>query len=263
MVRIDKFYNSLRTWLFKGTGWIPEDHRLSPCILLADLEIVFEMLDSMAQRIHYLRRRSELAENMNIVGDEIDFIGFYLTTGFNIGLSEFSNDVFVITDMSKAIDKYCMARAEGIERAKPQLRLTKRWKETLQAIENRRFNGWTDMVCILLNCSYEDQQETEKKFTKVIRKIHRAYTDPKHLSSVIIIPHERRTDALVFYGFKEVEKETRHDIMYHLATQAFEQKHIQKCLVIGMNIDNSKGPYSTLICFFRNDPSCRVDFDVR
>lgn len=249
--------------LFKGTGWIPENHRLSPCILIADLEIVFEMLDSMAQRIHYLRRRSELAENMNIVGDEIDFIGFYLTTGFNIGPAEFSNDGLVITSMSKAVDEYCMARAEGIARVKPQLRLTNRWTEILQAIENRRFSGWTDMVCILLNCSYEDQQKTDKMFTKVSKNIHRTYTDPKHLSSVVVIPHERRTDALVFYGFKEVEKERRHDIMYDLASQTFEQKHIQKCLVIGMNIDNSKGPYSTLICFFRDDPSCRVDFDVR
>lgn len=249
--------------LFKGTGWIPEDHRLSPCILLSDLEIVFEMLDSMAQRIHYLRRRSELAENMNVVGDEIDFIGFFLTTGFNIGLAEFSNDSLVITSMSKAVDEYCMVRAEGIERVKPQLRLTNRWTETLQAIENRRFSGWTDMVCILLNCSYKDQQKAEKMFTKVIRKIHRTYTDPNHLSSVVIIPHERRTDALVFCGFKEVEKERRHDIMHDLASQTFEQKHIQKCLVIGMNIDNSKGPYSTLICFFRDDPSSRVDFEVR
>ncbi len=221
------------------------------------------MLDSMAQRIHYLRRRSELAENMNIVGDEIDFIGFYLTTGFNIGPAEFSNDGLVITSMSKAVDEYCMARAEGIARVKPQLRLTNRWAEILQAIENRRFSGWTDMVCILLNCSHEDQQKTDKMFMKVSKNIHRTYTDPKHLSSVVVIPHERRTDALVFYGFKEVLKERRHDIMYDLASQTFEQKHIQKCLVIGMNIDNSKGPYSTLICFFRDDPSCRVDFDVR
>ena len=249
--------------LLKGTGWIPENHRLAPCILLADLEIVFDMLDSMAQRIHYLRRRSELAENMNIVGDELDFIGFYLTTGFNIGPAEFSKDGLVITGMSKAVDEYCMARAEGIAGKKPELRMTSRWIGILEAIEKRQFKGWTDMVCILLNCSHEDQEKAEKMFTKVSRNIHRTYTDPKHLSSVVHIPHERRTDALVFYGFKEVEKERRYDIMHDLASQTFEQKHIQKCLVIGINIDNSNRPYSTLICFFRDDPSYRTDFDVR
>lgn len=249
--------------LLKGTGWIPENHRLAPCILLADMEIVFDMLDSMAQRIHYLRRRSELAENMDIVGDEIDFIGFYLTTGFNIGPAEFSKDSLVITGMSKAVDEYCMARAEGIAGKKPELRIKSRWIGILEAIEKRQFKGWTDMVCILLNCSYEDQEKAEKMFTRVSRNIHKTYTGPKHLSSVVLIPHERRADAIVFYCFKEAEKERRHDIMYDLASQTFEQKHIQKCLVIGINIDNSNQPYSTLICFFRDDSSYRTDFYVR
>ncbi|MCI5164546.1 MAG: NERD domain-containing protein [Candidatus Electrothrix sp. GM3_4] len=249
--------------LFKDIGWIPENHRLAPCILLADLKNVFELLDSMPQRIHYLRRRSELNENIAIFGDETDFIGFYLTTGFNIGTTEFSNKHLIITGMSKAVDEYCMARAEGIERIKPQLSLTSRWENILQAIENRRSNGWTDMACILLNCSYEDQQNSDKMFTEISRDIHRTHTAPKHLSSVILIPHEHRTDALVFYGFKEVEKEGRYDIMHDLASQTFEQKHIQKCLVIGINIANSKQPYSTLICFFKDARSCRTDFDVR
>lgn len=250
--------------LFEGTGWIPEEHRLAPCILLADLEVVFDILDSIAQRIHYLRRRAELVEkNIDIVGDEIDFVGFYLETGFNIGLTEFGKEDLVLTEMSGTVDEYCMARAEGIARKKPALRLTGWWRAILQAIEKRRFDGWTDMVCILLSCSYEDQQNAETMFADLRRSVHRTYTDPKHLSSVIIMPHEHRADALAFYAFKEVEKDRRRDVMHDLSFQAFEQEHIQRCLVIGVNIDRPVQPYSTLICFFRNDPTTRSDFDVR
>lgn len=249
--------------LLEGTGWIPEGHRLSPCILLADLELVFDMLDSIGQRIHYLRRRSELVEHMNIVGDEIDFVGFYLATGFNIGLMEFGEESLLLTEMSKTVDEYCITRAEGVSMEKPALRLTEWWRAILQAIEERRFDGWTDMVCILLSCSYEEQQQAETMFADLRRNVHQTYTDPKHLSSVIISPHEHRSDALVFYAFKDVAKNQRHDIMHDLSSQTFEQEHIQKCLVIGVNIDRPVHPYSTLICFFRNDPSTRTDFDVR
>jgi len=248
--------------LFEGTGWIPEKHRLAPCVLLADLELVFDMIDSIGQRIHYLRRRAELVENMYIVGNEIDFIGFYLETGFNIGLIEFGEESLVLTGMSGIVDEYCMARAEGISREKPALKLTEWWRAILQAIEERRFDGWTDMVCILLSCSYEEQQQAETMFADLRRSVHLTYTDPKHLSSVINMPHKHRSSALVFYAFKEVEKDLRHGIMHELSSQAFEQEHIQRCLVIGINIDSSIHPYSTLICFFRNDPSTRTDFEV-
>lgn len=249
--------------LFDGTGWIPEGHRLAPCILLADLELVFDMLDSVAQKIHYLRRRAELAENMDIAADEIDFVGFYLESGFNIGPAEFTKERLVLTGMSGSVDEFCMARAEGIVRKKPTVRLTEWWRAILRAIEERRFNRWTDMVCILLNCSHEDQQQAETMFNELRRNIHRTYIDPEHLSSVIIIPHKHRSDALVFYGFKEIEKERRYEVMQGLSSKAFEEEHIQRCLVIGINIDRPIHPYSTLVCFFRNDPSTRTDFDVR
>jgi hypothetical protein len=248
--------------LFDGTEWIPEGHRLAPCILLADLELVFEMLDSVAQRIHYLRRRAELAENMVILADEISLLGFYFGTGFNIGLTEFGNDKLVLHGMSKAVDEYCMARAEGIVRDKPRLRLTSWWRSIISGIEELRFGGWTDILSILLNCSYEEQQKAESMFTRLRRDIHRTYADPKHLSSVSLIPHKHRSDALILYGFKEVEKERRYDIMQDLSAQVFEREHIQRCLIIGLNIDRPPHPFSTLSCFSRDDSACWSNFDV-
>jgi hypothetical protein len=249
--------------LFDGTEWIPEGHRLAPCILLADLELVFEMLDSVAQKIHYLRRRSELAENMVILAEEISLLGFYFGTGFNIGLTEFGNDKLVLHGMSKAVDEYCMARAEGIVRDKPRLRLTSWWRSILSNIEERRFCGWTDIASILLNCSYEEQQKCEAMFAQLRSDIHRTYKDPKHLCSVSYIPHKHRSDALMLYGFKGGQKGRRCSIMEDLSEQAFEQVHVQRCLIIGTNIDDPPHPFTTINCLFRGDSASRTNLDVR
>lgn len=249
--------------LLKRTGWIPDGHRLAPCMLLADMEIVFDTLDSVGQKIHYLRRRSELAEHMEILGDEIDFIGFYLKFCFNIGLTEHDGDSLCITGMSGVVDEYFTALAEGITRKKPELKLTNWWRNILQAIEERRFEGWTDMVCILLNCSYEEQLQAEKMFAGLRRSVQKTFRDPKHLSSVVMTPHKRRADALVLYAFKEIEMDRRYEMMQDISSQAFKYQHVQRCLVIGINIDRPIHPYSTLACFFRDDPSARTDFDVR
>jgi hypothetical protein len=47
--------------LARQAGWVPEpDHTLAPCILLADLEVIFDVLEFTALKLHYLKRRLEL-----------------------------------------------------------------------------------------------------------------------------------------------------------------------------------------------------------
>jgi hypothetical protein len=165
--------------------------------------------------------------------------------------------------MSKAVDEYCMARAEGIVRDKPRLRLTSWWRSILSNIEERRFCGWTDIASILLNCSYEELQKCEAMFAQLRSDIHRTYKDPKHLCSVSYIPHKHRSDALMLYGFKGGQKGRRCSIMEDLSEQAFEQVHVQRCLIIGTNIDDPPHPFTTINCLFRGDSASRTNLDVR
>lgn len=46
--------------LLLEAGLIRSEHRLAPCTTLADLEVVFDILDTPYLRMHYLRRRAEL-----------------------------------------------------------------------------------------------------------------------------------------------------------------------------------------------------------
>lgn len=52
----------------KKASWIPSEHPIAPCILLADLEVVFDILESTPHKIHYLKRRADLEAHLNYKG---------------------------------------------------------------------------------------------------------------------------------------------------------------------------------------------------
>jgi len=45
---------------------------------LPDLQIIFELLDSQPQKIHYLQKRREFEVHNRFSGDEMDLLAFYL-----------------------------------------------------------------------------------------------------------------------------------------------------------------------------------------
>lgn len=237
----------------KKAGWIPEGHEIAPCILLADLEIVFDILKNTPEKIHYLKRRAELEKNADYKGDELDLLGFYLKTGFNIGESEFNGTHLLLTEMSKHIDTYFEAREESVYIEKPQLKLTKWWVDICQKLQDREVNQWSDIANILLNFSHDEQEQLLKKFKKIIKNVHKNWRIHNHLCSIIVIPHQRRSDAIVLFAFKEQLKEDRYTSMENIASQAFEEHHIQRCLIIGVNIDKMHYPYSVIAVYFRHN----------
>ena len=72
-----------------------------------------------------------------------------------------------------------------------------------------------------------------------------------HLCSLVVVPNQWRSDALVVYAYKESQKSERHERMSNLASHAFENTHVQRCLIMAVNIDRNQYPYSTLGVFFR------------
>jgi hypothetical protein len=247
------------SYILKRTGWIPEDHALAPCILLADLEVIFDVLETCGQRLHYLRRRAELAEHMNYVGDELDLLGLYLGTGFNVGELEFEGQRLMLTGMSHDIDEFCSARAEGRSRRKPSLRLSRWWTDICAALEQRAFHQWTDVGNILMSFSFNEQRKSEKMFSRIKHNVMRHWREPNHLCSVSIIPHVRRSDALSLYAFRESQSSSRRERMTNIAARVFDNNpHVERCLILGVNIDRDghrdRQPYETLAIFFRGEP---------
>src|SRR3546814_14392919 len=93
---------------------------LAPSINITDLESVFELLTREVEKVHYLSRRREFAAHMDYEGDEIDLLGFYLDDRFNIGDTEYSQDIVVNMELkSKALDPYLVGSCEGKPVQKP------------------------------------------------------------------------------------------------------------------------------------------------
>lgn len=237
----------------KKAGWIPPEHEIAPCILLADLEVVFEILETTPQKIHYLKRRAELEANLDYKADELDLLGFYLNTGFNIGEAEFAGDHYLLTGMSKPIDHYFEALEEGVVTAKPKPKMTQWWSDICSKIQTRNIHQWSDIANILLNVSYSDQELLAKKFKTIIKNVHKNWRTEQHLCSIIMIPHKRRADALAIFAFKEQYKDERHSRIENIASEIFATSHVERCLVIGINIDKMHYPYSLLSVYFRSN----------
>ena len=235
----------------RDTGWLDKDFSAAPTITLADLEVVFDILTSAPQKIHYLVRRAELEEHMQYRGDELDLLGFYIETGFNLGREEFEPREWIISGMSEKVDEYYVALDQGITRKKPSLELIKWWKDIQLRIEQRCPYRWSEVAVMLLNVSLGDQRKAERGFKRITRNVKKNWHQPGHINSIIMNLPQRR-EAVGLLAFRERQKDQRHDFMQNLAEQAFSDTNTDRCLVIGVNIDDDNWyPYSALGVFER------------
>lgn len=219
---------------------------LAPSISFTDIEIIFEILDSEAQRIHYLSRRREIEAHLEYQGDELDLLGFYLDNGFNIGEVEYSDDhAFNIALKSKELEPYIDAKYEGRNIEKPSLAMTEWWRDLLNRIAERKNDGWIETSFILLNSTKEDQQKFEHGLNKLKPKVLRGKVLKPHNWVVFLSGPERRRYVIVGYPYITEDKEMRNTIMdeiiHHDST-----KNTRGVIVIGINMKRNDYPYSVL-----------------
>ncbi|HEV2567955.1 hypothetical protein [Sphingomonas sp.] len=89
----------------REAGWIPDGHELAPMMNIADLMVVADVLDQPIDFIHYLAERGPFQRTFELLGDELDFLGLYLETGFNLGKQE-DRMRFSPSGMSAPIDRH-------------------------------------------------------------------------------------------------------------------------------------------------------------
>lgn len=238
----------------KSANWIPLDHLIAPCLLVSDLAIVFDILESTPHKIHYIKRRTDLEAHSKYQGDEIDLLGMYLKTGFNLGESEYEN-TFTLLGMSDSIDNYYNAIEQDIVRIKPAPRMTEWWGDICSKIEQRNFHQWSDAANILLNVSHQDQVTISKKFRQVTKNVRKNWRLPNHNCAVILIPHKKLTDAIAIMAFKQHDYDDRYMRMENVAAGALQSPHINRCLVIAINVDQGHYPYSLISVFNKKIPT--------
>jgi hypothetical protein len=219
---------------------------LAPSISYTDLEIIFEILSTQAEKIHYLSRRREFEAHIDFQGDEMDLFGFYLDNGFNIGETEYDEGFHInLTLKSKELDPYFIGKHRNVSVKKPILKKTKYWTDLLRKIESSSQN-WLTSSYILLNMPKEDQIKYEKKLKELKRMVLNDEFEKEHNYLYMDFGPKRRKYILIGYAYKNTDKSTRNGIINNIVNSMENKDILRGYLIIGYNLDAKDYPYSLM-----------------
>ena len=234
--------------LFEKTGWLPDDFQSCPSMNLADFQTLFDFLEHPVQIIHYLERRREIEKKYKIIGDELDFMGMYITTlldfGIFSGYAESDGNIINIVGMSKSLDNYYQSKDAGINIPKPQPKISSWFKQIFEQLEKRSTPGWSQIGSILNRFPFEEQMKLERNIIDLTRIVNRTWEKEGHKNLIIFCPHEASEFALVVVLYKNSNAEMRNTFINEASYDALQPKHVSQCLIIAKNIDiEDDAPY--------------------
>ena len=232
----------------KEAGWIPRDVALAPTLNVADFQAAVDILGNPSFFLHYFAERERFQKALRIYADEVDFLGFYLQTGFNIGDLEKQEISLVLTGASAPIDHYYNSRDAGVTLEKPKPKLSLYFSTIIRAIEERAFPRWTTVVIDLLRCaSYEEQKKIDRLLTKLKAGVERNWRNPKHECSLVVTPPEVRETAVVFFAYPPQLASRRKEVAQELASQALDISGRERCVMICRNTAQWDEPYNSIV----------------
>jgi hypothetical protein len=236
----------------KDVGWVPQDHQLAPTILLSDLLCVIDILDNPLLLLHYLSERMHFQDSYQLMGDELDFLGLYLVSGFNIGKPDKEN-VFAPAGMSAPIDKYYNSRDAKIHIPKPRASLSPHFRQIVVRLCERQPKGWTTAgLHLLSSASPSEQREIERHLVKLRKTVRRTFKDPKHINTMFIAPPLARKARVGFYLFPEELRSRHREIMEILADGELGQEGVETITLFGRSTENWGVPYEAVLIASRS-----------
>jgi hypothetical protein len=239
----------------KEAGWVGSDHQLAPTITIADFGSLAEILDNPVLFLHYLAERTHFQKAFMLLGDEMDFLGLYLSTGFNLAAIEDETMQFIPDGMSKPIDRFFDARDAGIVLPKPKAQLDPLFRSIIDRLAEKKPEGWTSIGMHVLGCANpEEQRRGHKALDRLSADVRKNFRTPGHINSMGITPPKARKAPVVFYLYSPNAPEDRREAMEQMADRGLQSGHAA-CVVIGKNIDDWAAPYAAILYVQRTAPA--------
>ena len=228
--------------MLSEAGVLKTYYPLAPCFSLADLDVLLDLLESSYLRLHYLRRRAELALSLNNIGDELDTLGLYLDTSLNLGTFEPKSSI-VTAGYSHRIDRYYSARDEGFIFRKPKP-ATSEWFVRLceQAFERNRL-GWSEIACTLLSVAPADQRKLEKLVRAMAVRVRGGKALKHGQDTIALVPPPWVHQAIAFQIKRSDSVGPFGSDAENIAQKAFESVHVKRCMVIVVDALKPDLPY--------------------
>ena len=142
--------------LLRQVGIINTPAPAAVSLALVDLENLLYLIESPAQRIHYLHQRADLERTYEIIGDELDLIAYYLGGG---RWPVDPNTKMSVASASSQIDPFLRRRDLGLSKKIPKLKLNQWWSDIIKRMETRAYAGWTEAAIVLLSFPLENQNQ--------------------------------------------------------------------------------------------------------
>jgi len=246
-----------RTPLLFEASLVDDASDISPSMSLADLEIIFEMLETDSEKIHYFTRRTQLDKNTIYTADELDLLAFYIKTSFNIGETEFAEMPLELYGESEEVfNAYYLNKnkKEGKTIPKPRPRRTKWWQDIINKVENTCNPYWSEITVSLLNVAYEDQLNFEEGLDKIKKIVDKEWKIPKHTNQVILTNETKEREHLIIgYCYKDMNVKERNEMSKEVGIQAINETGINPALIICFNVGGLDYPYSSIGLIVKRD----------
>lgn len=243
-------------------GWMPAGHSLAPSLHIADLICIKEILDNEILFIHYISERFHFQKQFELIGDELDFLGLYLSTGFNLGAKREDFRRMIISGMSEPIDRFFDGRDAGLSVPKPKARLHRVYSDIVERLCERKPSGWTTIGMHLLNsASPEEQKEIERGLQRLKKSVMRKSKPQSYECFMAIIPPLDRKATVGFFVYPDAEKSNRHAAMKQLASEALEQNDVKLCVIFAKCAERLTAPYEAVLIARHDDGSSAASGD--
>lgn len=224
-------------------GWLPPDLSLPATLHLADFETVIDILEQPALVLHYLAERSRFQRSTSVLGDELDLLGVYLQSLFNIPQLNAGRTRFVASGESKPIDEYYNRLQAGMPAIKPAPAIAPQMLAVLQYLHERRPPGWITISLDLLSIGNRHQQAALwKDLEKLRKRVPVTQKDPKHDCAMIALT-QNGAAVVALYVFTADALPHRFDRIEQLASEQLDASGRQRMTVIGKQVEHWSEPY--------------------
>jgi hypothetical protein len=238
----------------KEAGYVPQELVVAPAVTLTDLEVVFDLLDSEPQRVHYWVRRTEWEASAQYLADELDLLGTYLKSGLNLGDFASGEYLAMLVGESTPIDNYYEALRNGVTFERPRLQLTKWWRDMLERVEKLKPPRWLEASVTLLCAGISQQAKIESSVRRMVADVKRRREKASNKNALLFFPGRGRRNGISIVALMASELDSRHVFLENAAALAFEKhQEILECVSLAMSVDKPVYPYGTLGCFRRPD----------
>lgn len=216
---------------------------LAPCISLADLEVLIDLLEEPHVRLHYIRQRASTMLTQQVVGDELDMLGLYLDTSLNFGGLQPLEQNITLHGYSARLDKYYTAMDEG-ERARKPRRATIAWFNRLcDQISKRPIFGWSELTSALLSLTPIQQQNVEREVQKIARRIRGGKPIRDGKDTIVLVGPEWVNTALAIRARDKRQPGKFLEGAEQLASEVFEHQHVDRCCTVVVDALDQQLPY--------------------